>query len=463
MFPQERSTYQYPPGPDADDPQYTGHLRRAALAASVGSTLEYYDFTLYTLASALIFGKVFFPALGPAAGVVASLATLAVGFVARPVGGLFFGTLGDRLGRKWVLMVTIALMGGASTLIGVLPTGAQVGFWAPVLLVVLRFAQGFGAGAEQAGATTLMAEYAPVRRRGYYSGLPFVGIFAGALLASAVFAVLGTLDQETLLGWAWRVPFLASVILLAVAVYIRLRMRESPAFADLEKHEQVAERPFQELMRQSRPTVLRGIGVRMAEVGGSYIYQTLSITYVTTLGVQSSIGPLAVAFGAALGLVVVPIAGRISDRYGRLPVYRAGAIFQLVFAPFAWWLLSLGNPVATVAVVTVSYGIGVSVMLGGQCPLLPELFGARHRYIGVATAREVSAVLGGGFGPLVGALLLGWFDNSPVPLAIFVAVLSVITLLTLHVTPETRARDITLLGDALDDTEEQRAARPAPS
>lgn len=457
------SSYVFPPGPEADDPEHASHLRRAALAASVGSTLEYYDFTLYTLASALIFGKVFFPALGPAAGVVASLATLAVGFVARPVGGLFFGTLGDRLGRKWVLMATIALMGGASTLIGVLPTGAQVGFWAPVLLVILRFAQGFGAGAEQAGATTLMAEYAPVQRRGYFASLPFVGIFAGALLASAVFAVLGTLDEATLLGWAWRVPFLASVLLLVVAVYIRLRMRESPAFAELEKHEQVADRPFQELMRHSRPTVLRGIGLRMAEVGGSYIYQTLSITYVTTLGVRSSIGPLAVAFGAALGLVVVPIAGRISDRYGRLPVYRAGALFQLVFAPFAWWLLSLGSPVVTVVVVAVSYGIGVSVMLGGQCPMLPEMFGARHRYIGVATAREVSAVLGGGFGPLLGALLLAWFSNSWVPPAIFVALLSVITLLTLRISPETRARDLTLLGDAVDDTKEYLAARPAPS
>jgi MHS family metabolite:H+ symporter-like MFS transporter len=239
-------------------------------------------------------------------------------------------------------------------------------------------------------------------------------------------------------------------------------MRESPAFAELEKHEQVADRPFQELMRQSRPTVLRGIGLRMAEVGGSYIYQTLSITYVTTLGVQSSIGPLAVAVGAALGLVVVPIAGRMSDRYGRLPVYRAGAIFQLVFAPFAWWLLSFGSPVITVVVVGVSYGIGVSVMLGGQCPMLPEMFGARHRYIGVATAREFSAVLGGGFGPLLGALLLTWFNNSWVPPAIFVAVLSVITVLTLRISPETRARDLTLLGDAVDDSPEHVAARPGP-
>ena len=195
---------QHPPSTDAhranDDPDYARNLKRATLAASVGSALEYYDFALYSLASALIFGKIFFPALGASAGTVASLATLAIGFLARPLGGLFFGTLGDRLGRKWVLMITIALMGGSSTLIGVLPTADQVGVLAPILLVVLRIAQGFGAGAEQAGATTLMAEYSPVRRRGFYSALPFVGIMLGTLLASAVFVGLGQVPEDALVG-----------------------------------------------------------------------------------------------------------------------------------------------------------------------------------------------------------------------------------------------------------------------
>ena len=186
----------------SNDPEYAANLKRATLAASVGSALEYYDFALYSLASALIFGKIFFPGLGDAAGTVASLATLAIGFLARPLGGLFFGTLGDKLGRKWVLMITIALMGGASTLIGVLPTADAIGVWAPILLILLRVCQGFGAGAEQAGATTLMAEYSPVRRRGYYSALPFVGIMLGTLLASAVFVGLGQVPTEALLSWS---------------------------------------------------------------------------------------------------------------------------------------------------------------------------------------------------------------------------------------------------------------------
>jgi MHS family metabolite:H+ symporter-like MFS transporter len=178
------------------------------------------------------------------------------------------------LGRKWVLMITIALMGGSSTLIGALPTAEHVGVLAPILLVILRIAQGFGAGAEQAGATTLMAEYSPVRRRGFYSALPFVGIMLGTLLASAVFVGLGQVPEDALLGWVWRIPFLASIFLIAVAVLIRLRLKESPTFVKLEKQDQVSQKPFRELLQTSRSTVLRGIGLRMAENGGSYIYQT---------------------------------------------------------------------------------------------------------------------------------------------------------------------------------------------
>lgn len=445
-----------------DDPEYAANLQRATLAASVGSALEYYDFALYSLASALIFGKIFFPALGDSAATVASFATLAIGFFARPIGGLFFGTLGDRLGRKWILMITIALMGGSSTLIGVLPTGAQVGIWAPILLVVLRILQGFGAGAEQAGATTLMAEYAPVRRRGYYSALPFVGIMIGTIIASLVFVGLGQVPQEALLGWVWRIPFLASIILIAVAVFIRLRLKESPTFVKLEKQEQVAEHPLREVFRTSTPSLLRGLGLRVAENGGSYIYQTLAITYVTKLGVQSSIGPLAVAVGAVLGFFTIPLAGSLSDRYGRMRVYRVGAIIQLVLAAVAWPLLSIGNAALTVAVIAIAYGIGVNIMLGAQCAALPELFGSRHRYIGVAIAREFSAILAGGIAPFIGALLLAAFSNSWVPLALYLGALTLITLFTTFVTPETRARDLTLLTDAVADAEPEIANRPAP-
>jgi MHS family metabolite:H+ symporter-like MFS transporter len=353
-------------------------------------------------------------------------------------------------------------MGGSSFLIGVLPTADQIGVWAPLLLVFLRICQGFGAGAEQAGATVLMAEYSPTRRRGFFSALPFVGIMLGTLLASLVFVGLGQVPEEALLGWVWRIPFLASILLIGVAVLIRLRLQESPTFVKLEKQDQVAEHPLGDVFRSSAPSLLRGIGLRMAENGGSYIYQTLAITYVSKLGVQTSIGPLAVAIGAVLGFFTIPLAGALSDKYGRMKVYRVGAIVQLLLALAAWPLLSLGNAFITVVVIAISYGISVNIMLGAQCAALPELFGSRHRYIGVAIAREFSAIVAGGIAPFVGALLLGWFSNSWIPLAIYVIFLTLITLYTTFVTPDTRGRDLTLLSDAVDDTEQQITARPEP-
>jgi MHS family metabolite:H+ symporter-like MFS transporter len=431
-------------------------LRRATLAASVGSALEYYDFALYGTASALIFGKLFFPAFGVNQALILSFATYAVGFLARPLGGLFFGTMGDKLGRKWILTMTIAIMGLSSTLVGLLPTAATIGVWAPILLVVLRLLQGFGAGAEQAGATVLMAEYSPPPRRGFFSALPFVGIQAGTLLAAGVWAVLGLVPDDVLFGWLWRVPFLASVFLIALAVFIRLRLKESPTFVELEKRDQVAEHPLPELFRTARRQVWRAFGLRMAENGGSYLFSTLSITFVTSgaVGLGKSIGPLAVAVASGLGILTVPIAGALSDRFGRIPVYRAGAIFMAVLAVPAWYLLSLGNPILVVVVVVLGVSLGVNTMLGAQCSMLPELFGNRHRYIGVAVSREFSAVIAGGIAPLLGVWFLSLTDYSWWPLGIYTLVLALITVAATFVTPETRGRDLNVIGDApLDRTQ----------
>ena len=446
-----------PPVKDVDDPEYAANLRRATLASTAGSALEYYDFALYGLASALIFSKLFFSALDPATALIASFATFGVGFVARPLGGLFFGTIGDRLGRKWVLIVTILLMGGSSTLVGALPTYDQIGVWAPILLVFLRLCQGFGAGAEQAGATVLMAEYAPVNRRGYYAALPFIGIQGGTLLAALVFTYLGGLDSAVLLGWVWRIPFLASFVLILIALFIRMRLRESPTFVALEKHDQIAEHPMKEIFGHSLPSVLRGIGLRMAENGGSYLFNTLAVAYATgTIGVNKSIGPIAVAVGSLIGMLSVPIAGHISDRVGRVPVYRFGSVVLLVLAFPSWWLISLGQSWLVIALIAVMIGFGVNTMLGAQCALLPELFGSRHRYLGVAIAREFSAVIAGGLAGILGAVLIKAYDGSWVPLGIYTFVLAAITFATTFVTPETVRRDLTQIPDALD---EVRAGR----
>ena len=448
-----------PPVRDADDREYAANLRRATLASTAGSALEYYDFALYGLASALIFSKLFFANLDPATALIASFATFGVGFIARPLGGLFFGTIGDKLGRKWVLVVTILLMGGSSTLVGVLPTYGTIGVWAPVLLVLLRLCQGFGAGAEQAGATVLMAEYSPVRSRGYFAALPFIGIQAGTLLAAGVFAYLGGLPEDVLLGWAWRVPFLASIILILIALFIRMRLKESPTFVELERHEQIAEHPMREIFSHSFGSVLRGIGLRMAENGGSYMFNSLAVAYATgTVMVNKSVGPIAVAVASLVGILSVPLAGWVSDRVGRIPVYRVGAAVLLVLAFPGWYLISLGQAWLVIVVITVAIGFGVNTMLGAQCALLPEMFGNKHRYLGVAVAREFSAVIAGGLAGVLGAYLIKAFSGSWVPLAAYTFVLAAITFATTFVTPETVRRDLTRIKDALDDS-----ADPTPT
>lgn len=436
----------------SDDPEYRKNLARAGLASGVGSALEYYDFALYGLYAGLILPQLFFPELSPGIRVVAGFATWGVGFVARPLGGLFFGMLGDRLGRKWVLVVTILLMGGASTVVGLLPTFQTVGIWAPILLVIMRLLQGFGAGAEQAGSTTLMCEYAPPERRGFLSALPFIGIQAGTLIASGVFLLVSTASHEVLFSWLWRIPYLVSVLLVVVAVFIRQRLAETPTFRTLEKREQVSHHPLTELVRNSWGSVLRGFGIRMAENGGSYLFTSLAATYlVQGPGLGKGVGSLGVAIGSLLAMVTSPWAGAISDRVGRVRVYRVGALFLLLYAFPCWWLMSLGIDWLVVAAIAIGISIGIQLMLGPQCALMPEMFGSRHRYLGVAVSREFSAVLAGGIAGVLGAELLNVSGNSWVPIAAYMAILAAITAGTTWFIGETKDRDLLRTEDSAQD------------
>lgn len=438
--------------PPAEDPEYAANLRRATYASSIGSALEYFDFALYGLSTALIFNVLFFPQGDPAMATVAAFATFGVGFLARPFGGFIFGALGDKVGRKWVLVITILLMGGASTAIGLLPTFETIGYAAPILLVVLRLLQGFGAGAEQAGATVLMAEYAPIRRRGFYAALPFIGIQAGTLLAAVVFSLISLMPTDQLLSWGWRVPFLCSFVLILVALFIRMRLRETPTFVELEKSEQVAEHPVRDIFTHGLPGVIVGIGLRMAENGGSYMFNTLALAFfVTVVGPEAdkSLLTWGVTLGSLIGVFSVPFTGHLSDRFGRRTVYRFGAGFMLVYTFPAWWLLSLGNYAIAIGVIAVGIGVAVNSMLGPQCAMLPELFGNRHRYLGVAMAREISAVLAGGLAGVLGAYLIAVSDGNWVLLAIYMGVLALITAASTFLVPETLRRDLTRVDDAV--------------
>nr|WP_314532878.1 MFS transporter [uncultured Pseudomonas sp.] len=442
------------PSDITDAPQRNKDLHRAAWACSLGSALEYYDFALYTLAAALIFGPLFFPEQTRAMSLIASFGTYFLGFAIRPLGGVLFGMIGDRVGRKFVLASTVLLMGISSTLIGALPTFHQVGYLAPVLLVVLRLLQGLGAGAEQAGAAVMMTEYAPEGRRGFYAALPFLGIQLGTILAALVYFLVVSGNDNVIESGLWRVPFFSSVVIVALGLYMRLSLKESPTFIRLKALKRVCENPLKSAMKHSRPTLLIGIGLRLGENGGSSIYQALAVSYIVgVVGLQGPVGVLTLICAASLGALTVPIAGKLSDRFGRVVVYRAFALLQLALAFPVWWVLSLGNVVASIIAISIALGIGTWGMFGTQAALLPELFGSRHRYMGVSIAREVSAVIAGGIAPMIGAgiiaLVVASHDGDAsagvgawLPIACYLALLTSITLYTTFKTPETLNRDL---------------------
>lgn len=432
----------------------TDDLRTAAWTASLGSALEYYDFALYSLASAIIFAPLFFPSETPGVGLLASFATYFIGFAVRPIGGIVFGALGDRLGRKFVLLATILLMGIGSMAIGLLPTFAQAGYLAPVLLVVARLLQGLGAGAEQAGAAVLMTEYAPRGRRGFFASLPFLGIQLGTVVAALVYFILLYGVGDVTQSWLWRLPFLGSLLILAVAVWMRLHLKESPSFKKLRARPQDKQNPLAHLFAGSKRTILTGIGLRLAENGGSSIYQALAVSYlVGTMHMPREIGALALIVAAAVGAVTVPVAGRLTDRLGRRGVYRGFAVLQLVLALPAWWIFSQGESVLSTLIFAAALGIGTWGMFGAQGALMPELFGARHRYLGVSVAREVSAVIAGGIAPLIGSAIIAWTISAHggdpaaaraawLPIAGYLMLLTAGTIVTTFLMPETRDRDL---------------------
>jgi MHS family metabolite:H+ symporter-like MFS transporter len=430
-------------------------LRRAILTGAVGSALEYYDFAIFGLASALVFSHIFFPALGAKAGLLASFGTYGAGFLARPFGGLFFGSIGDRKGRKFVLLVTIAIMGTSTMLIGLLPSGT-IG---AVSLVVLRLVQGFGAGAEQAGASTLMAEVAPVKQRGFFAALPFVGIFAGLGLATGTFSIMQhVLGEEAILAWAWRIPFVSSVLLIGVAVWIRLRLRESPTFLSLEGAQAVIKSPMKTVITHARRPVLAATLMRFAEQGGSTIYTTVVIAFLggtvaAKLGMKpsalSSIGTTGALIASMASVITTPMFGALSDRIGRIAVYRGGAIFMLLWSVPSWYMVSTGKPLWVNIAMFGGLALGANSMLGAQCAHFSELFGNRYRYSGVALARELGAVLSGGLAPLLGIYLIGLSDGAFWVMGVYMAVLSAITLIGVSLSTETRQRDLNLLDDAV--------------
>lgn len=416
-------------------------LPKATVGATVGTALEWYDFALYAIASALVFPAVFFPGGDPLAATLASFATFAVGFVARPIGGIIIGILGDRYGRRQMLFLTLMLMGISSTLIGLVPGYAAIGVAAPVMLVVLRVLQGFGAGGEYAGATLLAAEHAPGRSRGLHAAIPGAGNALGAMLATGVLTLLSTmLDREAFLSWGWRIAFLASIFVCIAGILIRLRVAESPEFTESAKERGVARFAFAELFRSEGRRVplamLASIGPNVA----SYLPSVYALTYLAdSVGAPAWIGLTGILIGNFIKLGTIPLAGWISDRVGRKPVFLAGAISAAAMAYPFFVLLDTGTPIYIWIALVVMFTLCNDAMLAAQSGFMSELFDVRHRYTGVTFSREIPAALIGGTLPFMAVMLTSVSDGSFGLVALYCFVLLLLAALGMALLPETRA------------------------
>ena len=406
-------------------------LRRIVLASLAGNALEWYDFFLYGTAAALVFGPLFFPkGTDPLVGTLGAFASFAVGFVARPFGGILFGHIGDRAGRKTALVLTLTIMGAATVLIGALPTYEQVGMWAPGLLIALRILQGFAAGGEWGGGVLMLSENAPADQRGFFSAWSQVGVAAGFVLSSAVFLLVQMLPHDALMSWGWRIPFLLSIVIFALGIFIRSRLPESRDFAATRREGRRSHMPLIEVIKKHPKAILLAMGLRVAENGGSYIFLAFSLAYGKFIGISNRVMLFAVFFSMTIELGTMVAFGALSDKIGRRPVYLIGAIgLVLVAFPFFWLIDSrqyeliflafiLGNPICHAA------------MIGTQPSFFSELFSTAVRYSGVALGHEIASVFAGGLSPLIATALLAEY-KAGWPVALYVAFLGLITVVAL--------------------------------
>lgn len=454
----------------------TRDLVRAAVSGWLGTALEFMDFQLYSLAAALVFSSLFFPDLSPAIAVISSMATYGVGYITRPLGAWFFGRMGDRVGRKKVLVYSITLMGSATTLIGALPSYQSIGLMAPLLLMLMRLLQGFGAGAEIAGAGVMLAEYAPVNRRGLIASLVALGTNSGTLLASATwFILIKALDNDQLLAWGWRIPFLGSLLVLFVALWIRSRLKESPVFEATHSEGELVEtgaapsasrtadettqtnyattpagryasaHPNRTIRPRSKWTAIAvAFFLRFGQAGNSGMLQTYVISFLTvTLMLDKSVGTEVVMISSCLAFITVPVIGWLGDRVGRRMMYIIMSIVSLVLViPTVLFMVSGSIPKVFVGYV-ILHNVSVMALASLENLTLPEIFGSKNRYATVAITREISSIIATGFGPVLAAALVAFSSGSYWPVIAMIAFFTLTTLISAIYMPEVAGRDLT--------------------
>ncbi len=423
-------------------PSDSASIRKIAIASFIGTTIEWYDFFLYGTASALVFNRLFFPKLDPLSGTLASFGTFAVGFIARPIGGIVCGHFGDRIGRKSMLIFTLLLMGVATALIGVLPTYEQVGVWAPTFLIALRLAQGFAVGGEWGGAVLMAVEHAPIGRRGFYGSWPQIGVPAGLLISTVIFGQISKLPEEAFLSWGWRIAFLLSIVLVVVGLFIRLAVVEPPTFAAIKENRTESRVPILDTIRQHPKNLLLAMGARVADNAVFYIYTAFILAFTKEKALfTNSTTLMAVSIAAAIQIFSLPAYGLLSDIVGRRPVYLFGAIFTGLFAFPFFWLIETGHTSLLVLALVVALVIGHAAMYGPQASFFSELFGTRVRYTGASLGYQLSSVLAGGLSPLIATALLRRTGGSWA-IALYIIGVAAITTICVFLAAETAHSEI---------------------
>ena len=418
-------------------------IRTVAFASAVGTTIEWYDFFLYGVVTPIVLNKLFFPNYDPLVGTLLAYTTFFVGFISRPIGGIIFGHYGDRVGRKTMLIATLMVMGVATTLIGLLPTYASVGVWAPVLLLVLRVFQGIGIGGEWGGAVLMAVEHSPKDKRGFYGSWPQIGVPAGLLLSSGMVSLLSLLPDADFLSWGWRLAFLLSAVLVVIGLYIRLKILETPAFARLKETGREAAVPFLDLVRTHPKNTLLGLGARYIEGVTFNMFGVFSIAYITVaLGLPRQTALAGVIIASAIMIFMLPVFGAISDRVGRRRVFGCAAILIGLLAFPSFWLMETRSAVLVWIAIAVPFALVYPGVYGPQAALFSELFDTRVRYTGVSFVYQFSGIFASGLTPIIATALLEWNGKQPWLICAYILAVSIISALCVYAMPETLKRDM---------------------
>jgi MFS transporter, MHS family, shikimate and dehydroshikimate transport protein len=417
-------------------------MNSIVFASCFGTIIEWYDFLIYATAATLVFNKAFFPTFDPLASTLAALGTYAVGFLARPLGGALFGHFGDRLGRKSMLVLTLFIMGLSTFFIGLLPTYASIGVFAPILLIVLRIVQGIGLGGEWGGASLMVLEHAPADRRGFYASFVQIGFPIGLVMASLVFGLVAKLPEADFASYGWRIPFLISIVLLGVGTFVRSQVPETPVFEELKKRDGLSKNPVAEAVGQNTRTFLISVGLKLSEVSWVYMLTVFVVGYATgKLGLPKPMMLDAVMYAALSELVSLPLFGWLSDKIGRRPLFILGALFTIAFAFPLFWMVESKSVVLIFAAIMIAMNFGHAMMFGPESAYFPELFGSRVRYSGASFGFQVSAALGGGFSPIIATAMVGYFGGTW-GVSVMMIVLALITLAAALAARDTRGKPL---------------------